>query len=55
VKRVPLPGGDYPLEHTLMVYMMDRDGGFAGPLDLNAGHALALKQLRKLVAAGRNS
>ena len=55
VKRVPLPGGDYTLEHTLMVYMMDRDGGFAGPLDLNAGHALALKQLRKLVAAGRNS
>lgn len=48
VKRVPLPGGDYTLEHTLMVYMMDRDGGFAGPLDLNAGHPLALKQLQKL-------
>ncbi len=55
VKRVPLPGGDYTLEHTLMVYMMDRDGGFAGPLDLNAGHALALKQLRKLVADGRST
>ncbi|AMB44507.1 SCO family protein [Methylobacterium sp. AMS5] len=55
VKRVPLPGGDYTLEHTLMVYMMDRDGGFAGPLDLNAGHALALKQLRKLVSDGRST
>lgn len=55
VKRVPLPGGDYTLEHTLMVYMMDRDGGFVGPLDLNAGHALALKQLRKLVSDGRNT
>lgn len=55
VKRVPLPGGDYTLEHTLMVYMMDRNGGFAGPLDLNAGHALALKQLHKLVADGRNT
>ncbi len=55
VKRVPLPGGDYTLEHTLMVYMMDRDGGFAGPLDLNAGHPLALKQLRKLAADGRTT
>lgn len=55
VKRVPLPGGDYTLEHTLMVYMMDRNGGFAGPLDLNAGHALALKQLRKLVSDGRST
>ncbi|MEH3118253.1 MAG: SCO family protein [Methylorubrum populi] len=55
VKRVPLPGGDYILEHTLMVYMMDRDGGFAGPLDLNAGHALALAQLRKLAADGRTT
>ena len=55
MKRVALPGGDYTLEHTLMVYMMDRDGGFAGPLDLNAGHALALKQLRKLVSDGRDT
>lgn len=55
VKRVPLPGGDYTLEHTLMVYMMDRDGGFAGPLDLSAGHPLALKQLRKLVSDGRST
>lgn len=55
VKRVPLPGGDYTLEHTLMVYMMDRDGSFAGPLDLDAGHPLALKQLRKLAADGRNT
>lgn len=55
VKKVPLPGGDYTLEHTLMVYMMDRNGGFAGPLDLNAGHPLALEQLRKLVSAGRTT
>ncbi|MEH3148316.1 MAG: SCO family protein [Methylobacterium frigidaeris] len=54
-RRVPLPGGDYTLEHTLMVYMFDRDGGFAGPLDLDAGHALALKQLRRLASAGRDS
>ena len=55
VKKVPLPGGDYTLEHTLMVYMMDRNGGFAGPLDLNAGHPLALEQLRKLASGGRTT
>lgn len=55
VKKVTLPGGDYTLEHTLMVYMMDRNGGFAGPLDLNAGHPLALEQLRKLVSGGRTT
>ncbi|WP_298955838.1 SCO family protein [uncultured Methylobacterium sp.] len=54
-RKVPLPGGDYTLEHTLMVYMVDRDGGFAGPLDLDAGHGLALKQLHRLAAAGRDS
>lgn len=55
VKRVPLPEGGTTIEHTLMVYMMDRDGGFAGPLDLEAGHGLALKQLHRLAAGGRNS
>lgn len=55
VKKVPLPGGDYTLEHTLMVYMMDRNGGFVGPIDLNAGHALALKQLRKLTFDDRST
>jgi protein SCO1/2 len=54
-RKVPLPGGDYTLEHTLMVYMMDRNGGFAGPLILGARHSLALKQLHTLAAAGQNS
>ncbi len=55
VKRVPLPGGGTTIEHSLMVYMMDRDGGFAGPLDLEAGHPLALKQLHRLAAGGRDT
>ncbi|KQT57637.1 photosynthetic protein synthase I [Methylobacterium sp. Leaf456] len=55
VKRVPLTEGGTTIEHSLMVYMMDRDGGFAGPLDLEAGHPLALKQLHRLVAGGRDS
>ncbi len=55
VKRVPLADGGSTIEHSLMVYMMDRDGGFAGPLDLEAGHPLALKQLHRLGASGRDS
>lgn len=55
VKRVPLPDGGFTLEHALMVYMMDRDGGFVGPLSLDAGHDLALKQLHRLVSGGRDS
>ena len=48
-KKVPLPGGDYTLEHTLMVYLMDRNGGFVGPLDLAAGHGLALRQIQAVL------
>jgi protein SCO1/2 len=55
VKRVTLTEGGTTIEHSLMVYMMDRNGGFAGPLDLEAGHGLALKQLHRLVAGGRDS
>lgn len=55
VRRVPLSDGGTTIEHTLMVYMMDRDGGFAGPLDLEAGHPLALKQLRRLAGGGRDT
>lgn len=55
VKRVTLPDGGTTLEHSLMVYMMDRNGGFAGPLSLEAGQGLALRQLHRLVAGGRDS
>lgn len=54
-KRVPLPDGDYTLEHTLMVYLMDQNGGFIGPLDLGAGHGLALKQLRQALTGHQKS
>ena len=48
-QKVPLPGGDYTFEHTLMVYLMDRNGGFVGPLDLAAGHGLALRQIQAVL------
>ncbi len=29
-RRVPTKEGDYTMEHTSLVYLMDRDGGFVG-------------------------
>ena len=49
VQKVPLAGGDYTFEHTLMVYLMDRNGRFVGPLDLAAGQNLALRQIRAVL------
>jgi protein SCO1 len=49
-RKVPLPDGGYTFEHTLMVYIMDRRGGFVGPLDLDAGHTLARRQLQRVLA-----
>lgn len=33
-KKVPLPGGSYEMDHTAIVYLMDKDGHFVAPFDL---------------------
>src|SRR5947208_8182129 len=33
-KKVPLKDGDYTMDHTAMVYLMDRDGKFVAPFNL---------------------
>lgn len=33
-KRVPAEGGDYSMDHTGIVYLMDRDGGFVNAFNL---------------------
>jgi protein SCO1 len=33
-KKVPLEGGDYSMDHTAMVYLMDKDGHFIAPFNL---------------------
>src|SRR3984957_12156110 len=30
-KKVPLDGGDYTMDHTAVVYLMDKDGRFVAP------------------------
>ena len=33
-KKVPLKDGDYTMDHTALVYLMDRDGKFVAPFNL---------------------
>ena len=33
-KKVPLKDGDYTMDHTALIYLMDRDGRFVRPFDL---------------------
>jgi protein SCO1/2 len=34
-RKVPLKEGDYTMEHTALVYLMDRNGQFVGSFNLN--------------------
>jgi protein SCO1/2 len=34
-KKVPLKDGDYTMDHTALVYLMDRDGHFVAPFNLS--------------------
>ena len=34
-RKVPLKDGDYTMDHTALTYLMDRDGKFVAPFNLN--------------------
>ena len=34
-KKVPLKDGDYTMDHTALIYLMDRDGKFVSPFNIN--------------------
>jgi protein SCO1/2 len=34
-RKVPTEGGDYTMDHTAVVYLMDQKGGFVAPLNLD--------------------
>jgi protein SCO1/2 len=46
-KKVPLDGGDYTMDHTALVYLMDKDGQFVAPFDLKRSPAAAAADLRR--------
>jgi len=46
-KKVPLEGGDYTMDHTAVVYLMDKDGRFVTPFNLQQTPEAAAEQLRR--------
>jgi protein SCO1/2 len=46
-KKVPLDGGDYTMDHTAIVYLMDKQGRFIAPFNLKRTAAEATADLRK--------
>jgi protein SCO1/2 len=46
-KKVQLQGGDYTMDHTAMVYLMDKDGQFIAPFDLQRSADAEATELRR--------
>jgi protein SCO1 len=46
-KKVPLEGGDYTMDHTAIVYLMDKDGRFVAPFNMRRTTADLAADLRK--------
>jgi protein SCO1/2 len=46
-KKVPTEGGDYTMDHTAIVYLMDKNGKFVTPFNLRRKPEEAAADLRK--------
>ena len=46
-KKVPLKDGDYTMDHTALIYLMDRDGKFASPFNLKRKPEEAATDLKR--------
>jgi protein SCO1/2 len=46
-KKVPLEGGGYTMDHTALVYLMDKEGRFVAPFNMKRRPEEAAADLRK--------
>jgi protein SCO1 len=46
-KKVPVEGGDYTMDHTAIVYLMDKQGRFVSPFSLKRAVDVSVADLRK--------
>src|ERR1700676_3450938 len=46
-RKVPLKDGDYTMDHTALIYLMDRDGKFVAPFNLKQTPEQAAADLKK--------
>ena len=51
-EKVPLEDGDYTMDHTASVYLIDGQGQFQGTIAYGEGSGPALEKLRRLIAKG---
>ncbi|MGY5807736.1 SCO family protein [Rhizobium sp. LEGMi198b] len=55
-KKVPLdakdPNGDYTMDHTASVFLLDSAGRFAGTISYNENADIAVKKLQNLIKKG---
>ena len=47
-KKVPTEDGDYTIDHSASVYLMDATGGFVGTLSYGEAHDSMLEKLKRL-------
>jgi protein SCO1/2 len=46
-KKVPSPDGSYTMDHTALVYLMDKDGRFVAPFNLKRRPEESAADLRR--------
>lgn len=46
-KKVPTKEGDYTMDHTALIYLMDRDGNFVAPFNLKRKPEEAVADLKR--------
>jgi len=46
-KKVPLKDGDYTMDHTALIYLMDRDGKFVSPFNVSRKPEEAATDLKR--------
>lgn len=50
-KKVPLDGADYTMDHTAIIYLMDRNGHFFDKIDYREDHQSQIEKIRRVIAA----
>ncbi len=46
-KKVPMKDGDYTMDHTALIYLMDRDGKFVSPFNMKRAPEEAAAELKR--------
>ncbi len=50
-RRIPTEGSDYTMEHTALIFLVDREGRYFDRIDYRAPHEEQVARFRRLLAA----